>query len=129
MKLKAAMDTLAFVTAELKRKQTSLDRLRRLLFGAPTEKTRAIVGSPGTAQAHGTECTEASPSEAKAPRRGHGRASAAAYTGADTVRIAHPTLTRGDCCPGCTTGKIYPLSEPATLVRISGVAPLSATWS
>jgi hypothetical protein len=43
------------------------------------------------------------------------------------VTIAHPSLHRGDHCPGCTTGKIYPLAEPATLVRIIGIAPLSAT--
>ena len=53
--LKAAMDTLAFLTAELQTTQTSLDRLRRLLFGARTETTRTIVGpgpapdAPGTA--------------------------------------------------------------------------------
>ena len=41
--------------------------------------------------------------------------------------IPHPSLQRGDRCPGCTTGKIYPLAEPATLVRITGMAPLSAT--
>ena len=122
-KLKAAMDTLALVMAELQIKQTSLERLRRLLFGAPTEKTSTIVGAEVTpsAKAGGTERTD------KAPRPGHGRASAAAYTGADMVPIAHPTLQRGDCCPGCTKGKIYPLAEPATLVRISGMAPLGAT--
>jgi hypothetical protein len=43
------------------------------------------------------------------------------------VKIAHPTLHGGDRCPGCSTGKIYPLAEPATLVRITGMAPLSAT--
>ena len=43
----------------------------------------------------------------------------AAYTGADTVTIAHPSLRRGAGCPGCPTGKIYPLAEPATLVRIT----------
>ena len=42
--LKAAMDTLVFLAAELQRKQTSLDRLRRLLFGATTETTCAILG-------------------------------------------------------------------------------------
>ncbi|MGA8054597.1 MAG: IS66 family transposase [Burkholderiales bacterium] len=129
-KLKAAMDTLAFVTAELRRKQTSLDRLRRLLFGAPTEKTCTVVGSdaaPAEAQASGSESSESGRSETKAPRPGHGRAAAAAYTGADTVSIAHPTLARGDCCPGCSKGKIYPLAEPATLVRITGMAPLGAT--
>jgi len=44
-KLKAAVGTLAFLTAELQAKGTSLDRLRRLLFGAPTEKTRTILGT------------------------------------------------------------------------------------
>ena len=44
-KLKAAVDTLAFLTAELQAKGTSLDRLRRLLFGAPTETTRTILGA------------------------------------------------------------------------------------
>jgi hypothetical protein len=129
-KLKAAMDTLAFVTAELERKQTSLDRLRRLLFGAPTEKTRTIVGSgaaPGAPTPEASPRAAAGPSAASAPRPGHGRTGAAAYLGADTVQIAHPSLHRGDRCPGCITGKIYPLAEPATLVRITGMAPLSAT--
>ena len=114
-KLKAAMDTLAFMTAELEAKRASLDRLRRWLFGAPTETTRTIVGP------------EPSSPVTRPLRPGHGRLSAAAYTGADRVMIPHPSLQRGDRCPGCTTGKIYPLAEPATLVRITGMAPLSAT--
>jgi hypothetical protein len=128
--LKAALDTLAFVTAELEAKRTSLDRLRRWLFGAPTEQTRTIVrpnappGAPGAEPGGGPEPTSAGP---RPPRPGHGRLSAAAYTGADMVTIPHPSLQRGDRCPGCTTGKIYPLAEPATLVRITGMAPLGAT--
>jgi hypothetical protein len=43
------------------------------------------------------------------------------------VKIAHPALRRGDPCPECPKGKIYPLAEPATLVRITGMAPLGAT--
>jgi transposase len=128
-KLKAAMDTLVFVTAELQRKQTSLDRLRRLLFGAPTEKTRTILASgtaPGAPDPGASPNTEAGRSAASPPRPGHGRTAAAAYTGADTVTIPHPALRRADRCPGCITGKIYPLAEPATLVRITGMAPLGA---
>jgi len=129
-KLKAAMDTLAFVTAELQTKQTSLDRLRRLLFGTTTETTRTILGpgaAPGPPGAGASPRAPAGPAAAGTPRPGHGRTSAAAYTGADTVTIAHPSLYRGDGCPGCLTGKIYPLAEPATLVRITGMAPLGAT--
>jgi len=124
------MDTLAFVTAELETKQTSLDRLRRLLFGATTETTRTILGRGATPGAPGPEArprAEAGLSSAGPARPGHGRTGAAAYTGADTVTIAHPSLRRGDRCPGCPTGKIYPLAEPATLVRITGMAPLGAT--
>ncbi|MGH7645960.1 MAG: IS66 family transposase, partial [Gemmatimonadales bacterium] len=129
-KLKAAMDTLAFVTAELHAKQTSLERLRRWLFGAPTEKTRTIVrpdATPGAPAAEERAGPEPSSPGTGAPRPGHGRLSAAAYTGADLVTIPHPSLQRGDRCPGCPTGKIYPLTEPATLVRITGMAPLGAT--
>jgi hypothetical protein len=36
--LTTAIDTLAWVTAELQTKHTSLERLRRMLFGASTER-------------------------------------------------------------------------------------------
>lgn len=132
-KLKAAVDTLAFLTAELQAKGTSLDRLRRLLFGAPTEKTRTILGADAAPDrpdapppATSSEAT-APASGAKPKRPGHGRIPAAAYTGATRVRIAHPTMHSGDHCPGCLTGKVYPLATPRQLIRITGMAPLSAT--
>ena len=131
--LKAAVATLAFLTAELQAKGTSLDRLRRLLFGAPTEKTRMILGvgaapdrpdaPPAAADSGATAPTASAPPK----RPGHGRIPAAAYTGATRVPIAHPTMHRGDGCPGCLTGKVYPLAEPGRLVRITGMAPLGAT--
>ena len=58
---------------------------------------------------------------------GHGRNAAAAYTGASQVTVRHPDLHCGEACPGCESGKLYPQSEPAKLVRITGMAPLSAT--
>ncbi|WP_186409102.1 hypothetical protein, partial [Candidatus Accumulibacter aalborgensis] len=42
--LKAAVDTLARLTAELETKETTLARLRRILFGAPTERTANVLG-------------------------------------------------------------------------------------
>jgi transposase len=44
-KLKAAMDTLAFLTRELEVKGASIQRLRRMLFGPSTEKTSHVSGS------------------------------------------------------------------------------------
>ena len=38
-KLKAAIDTLALVTAQLQSKDASIDRLRHMIFGATTEST------------------------------------------------------------------------------------------
>ncbi len=69
-KLKAAMDTLAFRTEELRAKGTSIARLRKLLFGAPTEKTRAVLKKAGKKPPGGPEAGQ----EEKAKRTGHGRA-------------------------------------------------------
>jgi transposase len=134
-KLKTVVDTLRFITAELQAKRTSLQRLRRMLFGTRTETTRNVLseegsepgGVPGTdaQESAGTPPQDEPQQKPKAP--GHGRNGAAAYTGADQVTVAHPHLHGGEVCPGCTSGKLYPQSEPAKLVRITGMAPLSAT--
>ena len=42
--LLAAVATLAFLTQELEAKGTTLERLRKLLFGARTEKTSQVLG-------------------------------------------------------------------------------------
>lgn len=124
--LKTAIDTLTSVTAELQAKTTSLARLRQMLFGATTEKTRQVLGesqAPDTVTAAGS-AGGGDATRAKAP--GHGRHGAAAYTGAEKVKIPHPSIHGGDACPGCANGKVYPVQEPSVLVRITGVAPLGA---
>ena len=54
-KLKGALDTLAFLTGDIGTKGASILRLRRMLFGASTEKTGKIFPDPpkseGTAAA------------------------------------------------------------------------------
>ncbi len=130
--LAAAVETLAFVTQELETKGTTLARLRQLLFGASTEKTSRVVGEAPTDAARAASApaqgagSEATPSEkSKAP--GHGRNGAVAYRGAEKVAVAHSSVHRGDGCPGCTKGKVYPMLEPAQLLRVRGMAPLRAT--
>jgi transposase len=126
-KLKAAIDTFALITAQLQTKDASIDRLRHMIFGATTESTRNVLGEKrGEPPAAGsTDEDEALLPRPKPP--GHGRNAAAAYTGAEQVTVAHPDLHSGEICPGCTSGKLYSQSEPAKLVRITGMAPLSAT--
>ena len=133
--LKAAMDTLAFVTSELKEKRTSIERLRALLFGAKTEKTKDVLGTkaqppePDGSVEPRADATDATGQAADKPDKapGHGRSGAAAYSGADKVAVPHPSLSPGDECPGCVKGKIHRMPEPVRLVRIVGVAPLFAT--
>lgn len=125
--LTAAIETLVFLTRELEAKGTSIERLRRMLFGASTEKTSQVVGETANADAAGGGDAASAAPRAKPKAPGHGRNGAAAYRGATKVHVPHESLQRGDSCPGCQKGKVYPLDEPATLVRVRGLAPLAAT--
>ncbi len=118
-KLKAAVDTLAFLTRELEAKDVSINRLRKLLFGPSTEKTSQVIGDDTVGTTTGQK--------AKKKRKGHGRNAASAYRGAEKVKVPHGSLRRGDRCPDCTKGKVYLQSDPLCLVRVKGMAPLQAT--
>ncbi|MBM4321112.1 MAG: transposase, partial [Deltaproteobacteria bacterium] len=148
-KLEAAIDTLAFLTSELEAKGTTIKRLRQLIFGARTEKTSNLFGpaageepdstgaeddaaaattpdaasnaAPESAAAEGAAAGE----EPRKKRKGHGRNGAASYTGAEKIAVPHEELRHGDPCPFCQKGKVYEQAEPATLVRVTGMAPLS----
>ena len=134
-KLTAAMAALASTTqivaeliAQLQGKKTSLERLRRMLFGSATEKTDEVLGEERAGAGREDAAQSASADGAAALRKapGHGRNAASAYSGAEHIRVAHADLSRGDACPECPQGKIYPLEPPAVLVRITGMAPLGA---
>jgi len=140
-KLRSAVDTLAFLTNELEKKGASIKRLRKLIFGASTEKTSQVVGettgdaededtAAGDADAAGEDAGakgEGAQDKPKKKRKGHGRNGADAYRGADKEKVPHESLKRGDPCPECPKGKLYPVSEPAKLIRVTGMAPLNAT--
>ena len=123
-----AVQTLTFLTQELQAKGASLDRLRRMLFGSPTEKTSQVLDNATPAGGDGPNSGQAGqgkgPERPKAP--GHGRNGAAAYSGAEKIRIPHGKLHGGDGCPQCHKGKVYAMSSPSVLVRVSGMAPLAA---
>jgi len=142
-KLKAAVDTLSYLTQELDKKGASIRRLRKLIFGTSTEKTSDVLGecdsdrdekddtddTPTQAQEAGggegkPEGRESG--DAKKKRKGHGRNGAKDYKGAETVNVPHESLKRGDPCPECPKGKLYLMKEPAVLVRVTGMAPLAA---
>ena len=104
----------------------SLKRLLRYLLGAPTETAKNLFPESDSKDVQAPRPTEP-PREIKAKRKGHGRRGAASYTGGSHVRVSHPSLNQGDCCPLCPKGKVYELALPSTLVHIKGGAPLQST--
>jgi transposase len=122
-KLKAAIETLAYLTDLVQDREISLQRLRKILFGASTEKTRQVVAGQTNTAADGKKAAE--PAAEKA-RQGHGRHAAEAFRGAHKIEVAHSTLKPGDACPECQKGKVYLQKEPQVLVRVVGQAPLEA---
>lgn len=123
-KLKAALETLAYLTDLVQDREISLQRLRKILFGASTERTREVAPAPPNTAAEQKE--SAQPAGEKA-RPGHGRHAADAFRGARKVEVEHSTLKPGDACPECQKGKVYLQKDPQVLVRVVGQAPLEAT--
>jgi transposase len=134
--LAALVETLLALVELLGRKNTSLARLRRIIFGAATEKTRQVLarmtgGAAGVGPAAGSS-SSASTSAGSGPvagpaRVGHGRRAAAGFPGAQVVAIAHPTLRPGDACPSCAEGKVYVQRQPKVLLRFEGQPPIVAS--
>ena len=139
-KLGGAVDTLAVVTQELELKGASVRRLRKLLFGSSSEKmkdvfpdsdenkTESSKGDDDSDDGNGaSEKTEENQDTEKKTRKGHGRNGAKDYKGAEKQQINHESLKAKDNCPECLKGKVYIQKDPATLVRVTGMAPLQAT--
>jgi transposase len=106
------------VLALIEQKDMSLGGLRRLLFGARSEKTRVVCPPPSPQ-------TGADPA-AKPKRKGHGRHGVANYPGAQRVQVPHAELHAGAACPQCHQGRLYLLRQPGVLLRITAHPPLSA---
>ncbi len=135
-------------------KDTTIRRLRQMLFGAKTEKTSAVIGglkgaesgpaspesesvpeSPAVAEVEAIAKADAeapgeahagSDSEASSEGNGHGRNGADAFTGAEKIEVRHESLQPGDPCPKCEQGTLYDTRRPGVLVRLVGQAPVAA---
>ena len=127
--LKAAIDTLGYVAQLVEQKGTTLAGLRQLLFGATTEKTRAVLARAGldTPASAGPRGDEADPARRDRRGNGHGRHGAEAYAGAHHIDVPHPRVHQGDACPACVKGKVYRQRDPGVLIRLVGQAPIAAT--
>lgn len=139
----------------LERRNITLRRLRRIVFGPQGEKTKDVCrpkpeansgdeavetpsekGSgegekdPGSAEGSADpDPEETSPAPKPSPerprRKGHGRTPASAYKGARNIDVPHPDLSVGDPCPRECGGRLRKLA-PAVIVRFKGQPPLQA---
>ncbi len=135
-------------------KETTIRRLRQMLFGAKSEKTAAVIASlkdgVASASSQEAEAVPASPAareaesgaeadaeapaeahsddESQASRRvqGHGHNGADAFTGAEKIEVRQKSLQPGDLCPKCEQGTLYDTGRPGVLVRLAGQAPVQA---
>jgi len=149
--IRALAQSYIHLTQLLQDKNTSLSRLRKMLFGAPTETTAAVLGSamdaPAAAPAEASaapapqdpdssppvsgeasaQSDQAVPSDNNSPLPppGHGRNGADDYTAAEKIAVSHASLQPGDACPQCKQGTLYD-SRPGVLVRLVGQSPLQA---
>ena len=128
-------------------KNTTIARLRKLLFGASTEKANTLTGdedgeeqpatpdTPDNSEAADGELSvvdgelpgenDGTEPEDDEPAPGHGRYGAEDYPGAEQVDVPHPSLCAGDACPDCQ-GTVYN-KAPSVFVRFRAQAPMQAT--
>jgi len=113
-------------------RQTTIARLRQMLFGASTESFSNVLKTldPQTAAAHAQEGNKPDGEGDKQDTpasKGHGRNGASAYSAAKKVTVLLATLKPGERCPECIKGKLYENVPPGVVVRVVGQAPLAAT--
>jgi transposase len=123
------------LTELLKDKSTSIARLRKMLFGASTEKTNTVLGGdesivpsaqPAAFAEAGADTASNVTKAEKKLQKGHGRNGADAYADAEKIVVRHESLQPGDPCPKCDRGTIYETARPGVLVRIVGQSPIQA---
>jgi transposase len=134
--IRVLVESYAYLTSMLGDKNTTIARLRKLLFGASNEKTEKVLGDEKDSAAPNATTTgdgrgdsrdphdNGATDEASSP--GHGRYGADDYPGANQVEVTHHTLSPGDDCPECQQGTLYE-NTPSVLVRFVGRTPLQAT--
>jgi transposase len=136
--INAMIESYVYLTDAVKDKKATIARLRKLLFGASTEKTDSVIGNgpdsgtpssgdhtEGTELAEETDAAAQSDSETRPP--GHGRNGVDAYPGAENIEVPHGSLEAGDSCPECGQGTVYQMTRPGVLIRFVGRAPVHAT--
>lgn len=110
----------AWMTQQLELGQLTIAKLRKLfqIQGSEKASSRKPKNDPASLKNQSNA--------GKTDKKGHGRNGADAYQGADIVEVLHPNLNPGGACPTeVCDGRLYEMSEPGILIRVTG-APLAS---
>lgn len=121
--MRALVETMLVIREELERKGASIQRLTSIIWGPKTESFAAVCGEAKRAE---DPAAHQRPKEKGEKAKGHGRNAAANFPRATRIPVPLEGNASGEPCPECPNGKVYPQREPATLLRITGVAPFTA---
>ena len=113
------LKTLVWLMALVEKKDTTIGRLNRLIFGPRTEKSAQVLDKP--AAESNLAATKPKP---KAP--GHGRNGIEQYPGARRIPVPHPKLYPADLCPDCEKGSLYLVKPPSVIMRIKAQPIIAA---
>ena len=124
--IRALFESYAYITELIDDKNVSITRLRKLLFGARTEKTAHVIGRDQPVPVASAEPAALPPRESEERKTGHGRNGADNYPGANRIQVPHESLQPGDPCPSCERGTAYAMNRPGVLIRFVGQPPVTA---
>jgi transposase len=120
-------ETIRWLDERLEEGDTSLAKLRQMLFGVKSERTEKVFPKePETPPKDAGESSGQGGSEGGGKRPGHGRNGALDYAGAQRVGVPYPGLSTGCPCPDCNRGKVYQMRS-GQIIRIVGRPALEAT--
>lgn len=116
---------------QMEQKNLSLERLRTLLFGGSSEKSRKIQGDKedkGVKEDKGDKGDKTDEKPSKPEKcRGHGRRSHRDYRGARRFPVSHRDLKAGQTCCGCGKGKLRRQKAPAVTITVTAQPSIGAT--
>ena len=113
--IKAVIDTMLHLRQLLDQKNTAINRVLRMIFGAKTEKTSSVLNKKKPQK------------KKKKKRKGHGRRGTDEYWGAERKSVPHESLHPGDQCPDCPKGKLYDTKRPGQILRLYAQPPVTGS--
>jgi transposase len=142
-KIERLLRTVLTLVEVLQRKNTSIKKLRQMIFGKRTERHQTKKAEVQEKEGESEKSDDGQPKasgdqDARSERlanenkdkpkwKGHGRRAASDYSGARIIKCRHERLKIGDNCPSSCGGKLYDLNEPTTLIQFTGQPLITAT--